>query len=81
MKTQQLEKTDASLREGLKLGRKEHGRVILEIVSSLGEPSPEAIAEAADLDVQTVRASLRSLVRSGKVERLASGVYRVPAHV
>jgi predicted transcriptional regulator len=78
MKREALKKTQAALREGLKLGRKEHGRVILEIASSLGEATPEDIAKAADMDVQTVRASLRSLVRSGKLQRLASGVYRVP---
>jgi predicted transcriptional regulator len=67
----------AMLQKGLKLGPREHSRILLDIVANLGEPSAEEVSKAADLDIQTVRTSLRSLVRSGKLKRSAAGAYRV----
>jgi hypothetical protein len=74
---QRLDKQKKILLHGLIFGRVECNRALLEIVSNLGEPSDEEIANAAGRDIYSIQDSLRSLVHARKLKRTAAGTYQL----
>jgi hypothetical protein len=68
-----------TLHRGLKLGREEWDRVLLETVRNLGKASAEDIANAADLDIGRVETSLRRLAKAGQIRKTTEQRYGVSA--
>jgi predicted transcriptional regulator len=60
---------ERTLQRGLKLGREEWDRALLETVGNLGQASAEDIANAADLDIGRVETSLRRLAKAGQIRK------------
>jgi hypothetical protein len=76
--TPRVEKpSEKALQRGLKLGREEWDRVLLETVGNLGQASAEDIANAADLDVGRVQTSLRRLARAGQIRKTTEQRYGI----
>ena len=58
-----------TLDRGLRLGRAEWDRVLLETVENLGEATATDIANAADLDPRRLETALRRLVKAGRIRK------------
>jgi predicted transcriptional regulator len=69
--------SERTLQRGLKLGREEWDRALLETVGNLGLASAEDIANAADLDIGRVETSLRRLAKAGQIRKTTEERYGV----
>jgi hypothetical protein len=67
--------SERTLQRGLKLGREEWDRALLETVGNLGQASAGDIANAADLDIGRVETSLRRLTKAGQIRRTTEETY------
>ena len=68
-----------TLQRGLKVGRAEWDRVLLETVRHLGQATAEDVATAADLDIRRVQTALRRLAKGRKLGIIRDDKYGITA--